>query len=127
MKKIVMIGIALVLGVVSGMYISPLLAQSQAADAGQMNCVVGEASNAACSGQWIYFAGNTGTLDESAWVIRVNSETGEIWYKNGKRLQLLKDVSRIRASGAISPVARAFMSRTRSKRLASNWAFARSH
>ena len=87
-----MISIALVLGVVSGMYISPLLAQSQAADSRPMNCFVGEASNAACSGQWIYFAGNTGGLDESAWVVRVNSETGQIWYKNGKRLQLLKDI-----------------------------------
>ena len=87
-----MIGIALMLGVVSGMYISPLLAQSQAADPRQMSCFVGEASNAACSGQWIFFAGNTGTLDESAWVVRVNSETGEIWYKNGKRLQLLQEI-----------------------------------
>ncbi len=77
------------LGIISGTFISPLLAQSQTEDTQQKTCYVGEGSNAACSGKWIYFAGNTGELDESAWVVRVDSETGRIWFKNGKKLQLL--------------------------------------
>ncbi len=96
MKQPVLIGLVLALGIISGTSISPLLAQSQTqtqrADSQQMTCYVGEGSNAACNGKWIYFAGNTGNLDESAWFVRVNSDTGEIWYKNGKKLQLLVDV-----------------------------------
>jgi len=90
MKQIILISLVLLLGIISGTSISPLLAQSQTVVSEQMNCYVGEGSNAACSGKWIIFAGNTASLDESAWVVRVNSETGEIWYKNGKRLQLLE-------------------------------------
>ena len=92
MKQIVLIGLVLLLGIISGTFISPLLAQSQTQTAvsEQMNCFVGEGSNAACSGKWVIFAGNSSNLDEGAWVVRVNSETGEIWYKNGKRLQLLE-------------------------------------
>ena len=81
-----MIGLVLFLGTLIGISISPLLAQTQAGDSGQTRCYVGEGSNAACSGKWIFFAGNSGSLDESAWVVRVNGETGEISYKNGKRL-----------------------------------------
>ena len=92
MKKPVLIGFVLLLGIVSGTSISPLLAQSQTAESRQTTCFVGEGSNAACSGKWIYFAGNTGNLDESAWVVRVNSETGEIWYKNGRKLLRLGEV-----------------------------------
>ncbi len=91
MKQLGMIGLVLVLGIISGAYISPLLAQSQTVDSQQTGCFVGEASNAACSGKWIFFAGNTGNLDESVWIVRVNSETGEIRYRNGKKLQLLRD------------------------------------
>lgn len=90
MKQIVMIGLVLLLGIISGTSISPLLAQSQTVVSEQVNCYVGEGSNAACNGKWIIFAGNASNLDEGAWVVRVNSETGEIWYKNGKRLQLLE-------------------------------------
>ena len=90
MNKIIMIGLVLLLGIISGTSISPLLAQSQTGGSEQVNCYVGEGSNAACSGKWIIFAGNASNLDEGAWVVRVNSETGEIWYKNGKRLQLLE-------------------------------------
>ena len=90
MKQIVMIGLVLLLGIISGTFISPLLAQSQTVVSEQVNCYVGEGSNAACNGKWIIFAGNASNLDEGAWVVRVNSETGEIWYKNGKRLQLLE-------------------------------------
>jgi hypothetical protein len=91
MKQSILIGLVLILGIIFGTSISPLLAQSQTANSQQMTCFVGESSNAACSGKWIFFAGNTGNLDESAWVLRVNSETGEIWYKNGKKLQLLDE------------------------------------
>jgi len=92
MKQLVLIGLVLVLGVISGIFFSPLLAQSQTVDAQQRSCYVGEGSNAACSGKWIYFAGNTATLDESAWVVRVNSETGEISYKDGNKLRTLVEV-----------------------------------
>lgn len=92
MKQLVMIGLVLVLGAISGIFFSPLLAQSQTTDSQQMTCYVGEGSNAACSGKWIYFAGNTADLDESVWVVRVNSETGEISYKDGKKLRLLVEV-----------------------------------
>jgi len=91
MKQLVLIGLVLVLGLISGTLISPLLAQSRTVDSEQANCYVGEGSNAACGGKWIYFAGNTSNLDESVWVLRVNSETGEIWYKNGKRLLQLDE------------------------------------
>jgi len=91
MKQFVMFGFILLLGIIFGVSISPLLAQTQSVDTEQMSCYVGEGSNAACSGKWIIFAGNSGNLDEGAWVVRVNSDTGEIWYKNGKRLQQLED------------------------------------
>lgn len=92
MKQLVLIGLVLLIGIISGISISPLRAQSQTVDSQQVTCFVGEGSNAACSGKWIYFAGNTATLDESAWVVRVNSDTGEVWYKDGKKFQLLRDV-----------------------------------
>lgn len=91
MKQQFLIGLVLILGIISGALVSPLLAQSQTADSKQNTCYVGEGSNAACGGKWIYFAGNTSNLDESAWVVRVNSETGEVWYKNGKKLLRLNE------------------------------------
>ncbi len=89
MKQLILISLVLMLGIISGAFVSPLLAQSQASGSQQATCYVGEGSSAACSGKWIYFAGNTGALDESAWVVRVDSETGKVWFKNGKKLQLL--------------------------------------
>ena len=91
MKKSGLIGLVLMLGVISGASIPTLLAQTQTAEPQQMTCVVGEGSSAACSGKWIYFAGNTSTLDESVWVVRINSETGETWYKNGKKFQQIRE------------------------------------
>lgn len=95
MKQLVIISLVLFLGIIAGISISPLLAQTQTqtVSSEQISCYVGEGSNAACGGKWIFFAGNTGNLDEGAWVVRVNSETGEIWYKNGKRLQQLEDAN----------------------------------
>jgi hypothetical protein len=92
MKQLVFISVVLALGLIAGIFFSPLLAQSQTVDSQQRTCYVGEGSNAACSGKWIYFAGNTATLDESAWVVRVNSETGEISYKDGNKLRSLVEV-----------------------------------
>jgi hypothetical protein len=91
MKQLGLIGLVLMLGIITGTFISPLLAQSQTVDSQRKTCIVGEASNAVCSGKWIYFVGNGDTLDEAVWVVRVNSETGEIWYKNGKKLQLVDE------------------------------------
>jgi hypothetical protein len=90
MKQSNLIGLALALGIVSGALISPLFAQQEAAASPQATCFVGENSSAACSGNWIYFSGNTSGLDSGAWVIRVNGETGEIAYKDGKRLVRLE-------------------------------------
>ena len=81
----------LALGVVLGASVSPLFAEAQAPQADATRCFVGQGSGAACSGNYIYFAGNTGELDESAWLIRINNETGEIWFKNGRRMQRLED------------------------------------
>lgn len=91
MKKSSVIGLLLALGITTGALISPLLAQQETAAAPQTSCFVGESSNAACSGNWIYFVGNTTAVDSGAWVVRMNSETGEIWYKNGKKLVLLSE------------------------------------
>jgi len=93
MKQTKIIGLIVLLafGITAGALISPLLAQQQIAASPQTTCFVGESSNAACSGNWIYFAGNTSGLDSGAWLIRVNSETGQIWHKDGKRIVPLEE------------------------------------
>ena len=93
MKQTNLIGLVfmIALGTTAGAFISPLFAQQEAPTSPQIPCSVGEGSNAACSGNWIYFAGNTGAIDSGAWVFRMNSETGEVWYKNGKNLVLLEE------------------------------------
>ena len=90
MKQAITIGLVLLLGILFGVSISPLSAQTQSASAEQPTCYVGEGSGAACSGKWIVFAGNAGNLDEGAWIVRVNGETGEVWYKNGRRFQAVE-------------------------------------
>lgn len=89
MKQKVLTALLLILGALAGALISPLNAQQQAAPT--QTCSVAEGSNAACSGKWVYFAGNTSGVDSGAWVVRMNGETGEVWYKNGKRLVLLEE------------------------------------
>lgn len=91
MKQAVLIGVVLLIGLVFGLSISSLDAQAQSDEPRQGDCYVGEGSNAACVGKWVVFAGNSGNLDESAWVLRIDSETGEIWFKNGRRLQQLEE------------------------------------
>lgn len=89
--KLTIVGLVLLLGIIFGASVPPLFAQAQSPEADVPRCSVGEGSGAACSGKWIYFAGNTGNLDESAWLIRINSETEEIWFKNGRRMQRLEE------------------------------------
>lgn len=91
MKQKVLTILILALGALAGAMISPLNAQQQATTAQPQTCSVAEGSNAACSGKWVYFAGNTSGVDSGAWVVRMNGETGEVWYKNGKRLVLLEE------------------------------------
>lgn len=91
MKKIGLIGLVLALGILLGTAISPLRAQSPTAEPQATHCYVGESSGAACAGKWVFFAGNTHSLDESVWVLRINSETGEVWYKDGKKFQQIQD------------------------------------
>ena len=90
MKKIGFTAIVLGFGWIAGALISPLLAQAPVVESREATCFVGEASSAACSGDWIYFAGNTSGLDSGAWVVGINSETQEIWYKNGRRMNMLE-------------------------------------
>ena len=91
MKKIGLIGLVLALGILLGTSISPLRAQSPEAEPQAGHCYVGESSGAACAGKWVFFAGNTHSLDESVWVLRINSETGEVWYKDGKKFQQVQE------------------------------------
>lgn len=88
--KSALISFVLLLGVILGASVSPLFAQGPAPTPEEARCFVGQGSGAACSGKWIFFAGNTANLDESAWLVRINSETGEVWFKNGRRLQRLE-------------------------------------
>lgn len=87
MKQTIVVALVLALGITGGAFISPLLAQQQSTSS---SCFVGENSNAACAGNWIYFAGNTSAVDSGAWVVGVNSETGEVWHKDGKRFVVLE-------------------------------------
>jgi hypothetical protein len=91
MKQKSALGVILAFGVIAGALVSPLNAQQQSAAAVESTCSVGEASNAACSGKWILFAGNTSGVDSGSWVVRMNGETGEVWYKNGKKFVLLEE------------------------------------
>lgn len=86
MNQKIATGLLLTLALVVGVSVSPLFAQQQLAAPKQIACSVGENSNAACAGKWIFFAGNTSPVDSGAWVLRIDIETGEIWYKNGKKL-----------------------------------------
>jgi len=90
MQQKILTIVLLSLAALGGALISPLNAQQQAVPP-QQTCSVAEGSNAACSGKWVYFAGNTSGVDSGAWVVRMNGETGEVWYKNGKRLVLLEE------------------------------------
>ncbi len=90
MQQKILTIVLLSLAALGGALISPLNAQQQAVPQ-QQTCSVAEGSNAACSGKWVYFAGNTSGVDSGAWVVRMNGETGEVWYKNGKRLVLLEE------------------------------------
>ena len=92
MNKTIVLGVLLALGVAGGALISPLLAdQHSAAGGANQRCYIGENSNAACAGKFIYFVGNTSNLDSGVWVVRINGESGEIWYRDGRKLVLLRE------------------------------------
>jgi len=91
MKSITLIGLVLAFGLTAGALISPLLAQQQAPMPTQPTCFVGEGSNAACSGNSIYFAGNTSGIDDGVWIVRIDGDTGKISYRNGKKLVTLSE------------------------------------
>jgi hypothetical protein len=84
MKTIGLICLVLAFGIMCGISIRPLLAQSQTGSP-ERTCVVGEGSGAACSGKWIFFAGSAHTLDD-VWVVRVDGDTGQVWFKDGNKL-----------------------------------------
>ncbi len=87
MRRAIFAGLVLATGVLLGAMIRPLTAQQGSAAA----CVVGEASNAACAGNWIVFAGNTSAVDNGAWVVRVDTTTGAIWLRDGNDMELLRE------------------------------------
>ncbi len=90
MKSKSVIALALASGTAAGALISPLFAQQEAVSS-QPTCFVGEASSAACSGNAIYFAGNTSGLDDGVWIVRIDTQTGKIAYRNGKKLVTLNE------------------------------------
>jgi hypothetical protein len=53
--------------------------------------MVGDNSSGVCSGKWVFFVGNNTALDDAAWVVRINGETGEVFYKNGKKFLRLQE------------------------------------
>ena len=89
MKKIAVLTLALACLVLTGFLVSPLVAQPRSGSSTQ--CFVGEGSNAACSGRWIFFAGNTSAIDSGAWVVRIDGQTGTVWYRDGKKLVQLRE------------------------------------
>jgi len=91
MRQKIQIATVMAFGIIAGALISPLSAQQNTSGIQESTCSVGEGSNAACSGKWIYFAGNTSGVDSGVWVVRMNGETGEVWYRNGKKLVLLEE------------------------------------
>ena len=91
MKQSTLIGLILLLGFAGGAFLSPLVAQQQPAAGAQHFCAVGENSNAACVGRWVYFSGNTSNIDSGVWVVRVDGGTGEIAYRDGKKLVRLAE------------------------------------
>lgn len=86
MKHKIATGLLVTLGVVIATSVSPIFAQEENTTPNQIHCSVGENSNAVCAGKWIFFAGNTSNIDSGVWVIRIDVESGAIWYKNGKKL-----------------------------------------
>ena len=91
MKQKILVSFAALLGIIAIGVFSPLNAQQEIGSESMANCAVGQVSGAACSGEWVVFAGNTSGVDSGAWVVRMNSETGEVWYKSGKRFVLLEE------------------------------------
>lgn len=87
MKNLISACLTLAFGITVGAVVSPLFAQQQI----ERPCSVGEGSNAACSGNWIYFAGNTSAIDNGAWVVRINSETGQVWVRDGNDMELVRE------------------------------------
>ncbi len=89
MKQFGLVALTLILGITAGALITPSKAQQSGST--DTTCRIGESSNAACSGKWVIFAGNTSGVDSGAWVVRMNGETGAVWYKNGKKLVILQE------------------------------------
>ncbi len=88
-RKTVLFGSLVGFGMAAGALISPLLAEGEGN--GAERCFIGENSNAACAGEFIYFVGNTSNLDSGAWVVRISGESGRIWYRDGRKMVLLRE------------------------------------
>jgi hypothetical protein len=88
MKQITLVGLPLAFGLIAGALISPLVAQQRGPSS---TSSVGDNSSAVRSGNSIYFAGNTSGVDAGGWVFRINSETGQISYRDGKKLVALSE------------------------------------
>jgi hypothetical protein len=87
MKNTIGATLILALGIVLGAMITPIFAQQDQ----QRTCFVGEGSNAACSGDWIFFAGNTTAIDNGAWIVRIDARTGAVWLRDGNDMERLRE------------------------------------
>ena len=91
MKKSIMISAFAVVALLGAVSVAPQIAQSQPAEPQQGTCMVGDNSSGVCAGKWVFFVGNNTALDDAAWVVRINGETGEVFYKNGKKFVRLQE------------------------------------
>jgi len=91
MKNTILISAFAVLALLGAISAAPQIAHSQSAEAQQGTCMVGENSSGVCAGKWVFFVGNNTALDDAAWVVRINGETGEVFYKNGKKFVRLQE------------------------------------
>lgn len=79
-KNLLLVAIAILIGAMVGAATSPLVAQ------------VIEIEQKALSddrSDWTVFVGNNDKFDSTVWVVRYNRVTGETWYKDGKKYNVI--------------------------------------
>ncbi len=83
-----LVGSPLAFGLIAGALASPLVAQQIGLFSA---CCVGENSGVGCSGDSICSAGNTSGLNTCVWVVRLDGETSQFAYQDGKKLATLSE------------------------------------
>ena len=89
--KTLFVAAVFVAGALAGAALSPLLAQQENSAPEAPTCYVGNSSLATCTGGWTYYVGNSGGLDANVWIVRINGDTGETSYKDGKKFVTLAE------------------------------------